>query len=190
MAKGHHYCLTNSDQKQPIPDKKNNMNQTLYLLRHAKAEPWSPGSNDIERRLSQRGHSHMQSLSAWMLEHLPAPEIVLCSPSQRTRETLAALTESWPELGEKVVYPEQLYEATTGLLHSLAEAAFKRSPSVMMVGHNPGFEYLLQSVLRDRDATNVDKMATGTLAVVDFTDSYEAGCGSGILRHWMRRRDL
>ena len=36
------------------------MSQTLYLLRHAKAEPWSPGINDFERALAQRGQDHMQ----------------------------------------------------------------------------------------------------------------------------------
>jgi phosphohistidine phosphatase SixA len=190
MAKGRVYCAANSSWKQGISDKKKNMNHRLYLLRHAKAEPWSPGINDFDRKLSQRGHDHMLRLSAWMLENLPAPDMVLCSPSRRTRETLAPFFDTWPELRGRVVYPGQIYEGTAGTLHELATSAFETSGSVMIVGHNPGFEYLAVAVLRDFDAAGIDKMATGTLAVIDFDGAYAEQSGNGVLRHWLRRKNL
>lgn len=166
------------------------MTQILYLLRHAKAEAWSPGIDDFGRCLSLRGTEHMLQLSAWMQEYLPMPGTVLCSSSRRTQETLAPILDTWPGLADRTEYLREIYEATTGTLHAIAGEAFKESQSVMMVGHNPGFEYLALRVLRDSDAREIEKMATGTLAVIEFENGYEADCGNGVLSHWIRRKNL
>jgi len=166
------------------------MTQTLYLLRHAKAEPWSPGIDDFGRCLSRRGNEHMLRLSAWMKEHLEVPGTVLCSLSRRTQETLAPFLDTWPELTDRTEYLHEIYEATTGTLHALAGEAFRESRSVMMVGHNPGLECLALGVLRDSDAGEISKIATGTLAVIEFANGYETDCGSGVLSHWVRRENL
>ena len=166
------------------------MSQTLYLLRHAKAEPWSPGINDFERALAQRGHDHMQHLSEWAREKLPAPESALCSSSLRTRETLLPLLGIWPRLSKGTAYLDEIYEASAGSLHALAGQAFHSSESILMVGHNPGFEQFLLGVLHDLDTAKITKMASGVLAVIEFPNGYDHDCGQGLLRHWVKRKDL
>lgn len=166
------------------------MTQSLYLLRHAKAEPWFPGCDDFARVLSDRGQSHMALLSRWMASHIEEPDAVLCSTSARTRGTLAPILEVWPGLAERTRYLDEIYEASTGRLHSLAEQAFEQVDQVLMIGHNPGFEYLATSVLRDRDANRIGKMATGTLGQIDFNGGYSSDCGQGVLRHWVTRKNL
>lgn len=166
------------------------MSQTLYLLRHAKAEPWSPGINDFERSLSKRGRRHMDHLSEWSSETLAVPERCLCSSSARTRETIDPFFSQWQGLEGNTEYLDEIYEATTGSLHSIAETGFQTADSVMMVGHNPGFEFLAHALLRDQDANGITKMATGTLAVIEFPMTYERDSGEGILRHWVKRKDL
>ena len=171
------------------------MTQTLYLLRHAKAEPWSLGINDFERGLNHRGRHHMRRLSAWMAENLALPDTVLCSSARRTRETLSPILDTWPAMLETTSYFDDIYEATTGTLHALAEHAFAHSSTTLMVGHNPGFEYLAMSLIQSSEAggpnkMEIGKMATGTLAVIDFPAGYAQDSGQGILRHWMSRKNL
>lgn len=166
------------------------MTQTLYLLRHAKAVPWHPGINDFERPLNDRGSSHMEQLSSWAADHLAMPDTVLCSTSERTRETLNPFLDCWPGLIERTQYLDEIYEATTGMLHELALQAFQSASSVMMVGHNPGFEYLTLAVLRDADANGISKMATGTLAAIEFSGGYEIECGDGHLSNWVTRKNF
>jgi phosphohistidine phosphatase len=166
------------------------MKQTLYLLRHAKSEPWSPGINDFNRSLNDRGHNHMARLSEWARSHLEMPSAVLCSAATRTRETLDPFLDIWPGLKDVTRYEEEIYEASTGMLHDLAGEAFETASIVLMIGHNPGFEYLAMSVIDDMTANSINKMATGTLAVIDFPDGYEEDCGMGELRHWVKRKDL
>ncbi len=166
------------------------MIQTLYLLRHAKAEPWSPGINDFGRALAQRGHEHMQRLSEWALDKLSAPESALCSSSLRTRETLSHLLDTWPHLRTETDYLDEIYEANTGSLHALAGHGFAASNTIFMVGHNPGFEQLALGLMRDADAVTITKMHTGVLAVIDFPKGYEIDGGQGRLRHWVKRSTL
>lgn len=166
------------------------MTQTLYLLRHAKAEPWMPGINDFARKLSERGLEHMHHLSRWALASLSEPEVVLCSSSNRTRETLEPFFKTWTDLPSHTNYMDEIYEGSTGTLHSMAEKFFERSETVMMIGHNPGFEHLATSLMRDQDSAQISKMATGTLAVIEFPAGYEIDCGEGVLREWITRRNL
>ncbi|MBT8062300.1 MAG: histidine phosphatase family protein [Xanthomonadales bacterium] len=166
------------------------MSQFLYLLRHAKAEPWVPGVNDFTRPLSERGRVHMQALLARFGELIEWPEKALCSSSRRTRETLAPFVSAHPDLETNTTYSDAIYEATAGSLHALADEAFESCNSLMMVGHNPGFEHLALGLARNEDTTEIHKMPTGTLAVIEFPGGFRSDAGHGTLRHWIRRKDL
>jgi len=166
------------------------LRQSLYVLRHAKAEAWHPGCHDFGRELNERGRTHMANLSSWMHDALPEPDLILCSTSARTRETLAPILQIWPAAESRTRYLDDIYEATNGQLLALADAAFDTANRLLMVGHNPGFEHLALALLRDQDAASMGKMATGTLAVIDFENGFSSDRGEGVLRHWIRRKDL
>ena len=60
--------------------------RTLVLLRHAKAE--TPGEVfDYDRRLAPRGAADAVAAGAWLAAHDLLPDLVLCSPAARTRQT-------------------------------------------------------------------------------------------------------
>ena len=61
---------------------------TLSLLRHAKSSWANPGQQDFDRPLNERGLEAAPRMGAFMAEHGIAPDLVLCSPSVRTRQTL------------------------------------------------------------------------------------------------------
>jgi len=166
------------------------MSQTLMLLRHAKAVPWHPGIDDFSRVLAERGRQHARRLAAWLGERLEAPGEALCSPSARTLGTLEPLLETWPDLRGRTRYPRSLYGAGSGTLHDLAESAFGRVDSVLLVGHNPGFEYFAFHFMDAAEAREVSKMATGTLGVFEFPSGYRLDADDVVLRHWVRRKDL
>jgi phosphohistidine phosphatase SixA len=166
------------------------MEQHLYIMRHAKAEPWSPLGNDFSRALSPEGSRHALAVSAWASETLALPDTVLCSPSRRTRETLAPLLSKWPRLLSTTDYVDSMYGASLNMLLTLAEDAFSYSQRILMVGHNPGFEEFLTSVLRQEQAATIQKMATGTLAVIEFSNGFRKDAAKGTLIHLVKRKDL
>lgn len=164
--------------------------QQLYLLRHAEAEPWSPLGNDFSRPLSDKGKRHALALSRWVVDTLDPPDTVLCSPAKRTRETLAPLLAKCPQLLSITDYVESIYGASTNMLQTLAGDAFSYSQRVLMVGHNPGFEYLMTGLLRPDDTARIDNMATGTLVVIGFANGFKLMPGKGRLLHLTRYKDL
>ena len=166
------------------------MTRHLYLLRHARAEPWSPLGNDFSRPLSSTGIRHAQLVSKWALATLPPPDTVLCSPAKRTRETLAPVLSNWPKLLATTDYVDSMYGASLNMLLTLAEETFSYSERLLMVGHNPGFENLLTNVLQQNQAVSIQKMATGTLAVIEFSSDFKRDARAGNLLHLIRQKDF
>jgi phosphohistidine phosphatase SixA len=164
--------------------------QQLLILRHAKAVPWSPAAEDFPRKLTHAGREHAQKVATWMDENLDPPETILCSPSQRTRETLTPILASRPELESVVHFVPQLYHATSSTIESLLDSAFAKANRVLIVGHNPGFESLAAEVIHPRHHQHFVQLPTGTLVVVEFSEGWAAGHDRGILRHIVRGKEL
>ena len=166
------------------------MHQQLYLLRHAKAEPWSPLGNDFSRSLTTDGVSHARALSRWVEESLQPADTVLCSPAKRTRETLAPLLARWPQLLATTDFVDSMFDASLNMLLTLAEDAFSYSERLLMVGHNPAIENILINVLTQEQATNIAHMSAGTLAVIEFSGGFKRGTHAGNLLHMIRQKDF
>jgi len=109
----------------------------LLLLRHAKAE--RGGADDLKRVLDKRGIKDSARMGRFLHEDIYIPELILCSNSTRTRETLEHLL---PELGAtpKIEYLAELYLAEPELILALIRTAPDSAGSLMIVGHNPGLE--------------------------------------------------
>lgn len=166
------------------------MKHQLYLMRHAKAAPWSPLGNDFSRALSDRGNRDAATCAGWAVENLDAPDTVLCSPAKRTRQTLAPFLSRWPQLLSDIDYVDSIYGGSLNLLTTLLEDAFSYSGKLMMVGHNPGFEDLLISILKPDQAAEIDRMQTGTLAVVGFAGEFRRDARNGELLQKIRAKDV
>jgi phosphohistidine phosphatase len=112
----------------------------LYLLRHAKAAPQHDGG-DRGRPLEQRGRRAAESVAAWIADHKISPELVLCSPAIRTRQTLDIVSPAFARPPE-IRIEDNLYLATARQLLTRLRQLSSGLVSVMLVGHNPGFHEL------------------------------------------------
>src|SRR5215469_16440923 len=113
----------------------------LYLLRHAKAVPAEDSGADRERPLEPRGRKAAQAMGAWIGEHHLVPDLVLCSPSLRTRQTLDIITPGF-DRPPKIVLEEALYLASADRLLARIRRVAASFDGVLLVGHNPGFHEL------------------------------------------------
>jgi phosphohistidine phosphatase len=107
----------------------------LVLLRHAKSA-W-PDVPDHERPLAGRGRRDAPVLGRWLQVTGSRPDQVVCSTTQRTRQTwqLAAAELDAPP---PVSYDDRVYGATAADLLDLARQAGPEVRSLMFVGHDPG----------------------------------------------------
>ena len=64
--------------------------KTVTLFRHAKSgEKDNPAMKDFERPLAHRGLKAAPKMGRAMRERKLRPDLILCSPSVRTRQTLS-----------------------------------------------------------------------------------------------------
>ena len=116
----------------------------LVLLRHAHAESAAPGQDDFDRPLSRDGLAEAEAAGAWLLKHSWTPDLIICSPARRTRETLeqVLLTTGYVEQRQD----ERIYGATSGTLMQVADE-HRDQGRVLLIGHNPGLEQLMALLL-------------------------------------------
>src|SRR5690242_12673674 len=113
----------------------------LYLLRHAKAVPAEEGGADRDRALEPRGRRAVQAMAAWIGEHHILPDLVLCSPSLRTRQTLDIVMPGF-DRPPKIALDEALYLAAADRLLARLRRVPASAERVLLVGHNPGLHEL------------------------------------------------
>lgn len=160
------------------------------ILRHAKATPWGSMPDDFSRPLNNDGNLHAATIAKWIQDNIELPDTVLCSPAQRTRETLQPLIEQADELEGKTRFLPQVYGASFGTLVNILDHAFAESDSVLMVGHNPGLEYIVFETIRQSELHKIQRLATGTLVVIELEPDWAEGMGRGIITHNVRGKTL
>jgi phosphohistidine phosphatase len=168
---------------------------TLALLRHAKSSWSNPTLSDRERPLAARGVADAPLMGKAMAERGIAPELVLCSSSRRTRDTLDLVL---PELRiePKVVYEDVLYHASPEEMLDVLQAVQPGASRVMLVGHNPEIQSFALDLVGSgpkhfRDRLRA-KYPTAGLAVINFANGLwkSVAINSGTLNLFLSPKDL
>ena len=133
----------------------------LILLRHAHAGSHTTGPDDRDRVLSEVGVQEARAAGAWLREQGLLPDRVLCSPSARTRQTLAALGDIG---GAPATLEPAIYEASPGTLAALVDAQ-RDAERLLLVGHNPGLEQLA-ALMHSGQSGDYRGMPPGGIAVL------------------------
>jgi len=142
----------------------------LCLLRHAKSSWADDDLPDRDRPLTTRGRKAAAGVGAYLAERALAPELVLCSPALRTRQTLDLLRPGLPEAVE-VSVEEDLYGAPADALLDRLRRLPDQVGGVLLVGHNPGVQQLAAALApaaaRQRLAEHFPTAALAVLALRD-----------------------
>jgi phosphohistidine phosphatase len=140
---------------------------TLVLLRHGKSD-WSGDEPDHLRPLARRGRRQVPVAGRWLADHVGAVDLAIVSPAERARETwrLAAAELDVPP---PVREDERVYAASADELLDILRELGDQVATVVLVGHNPGFEDLA-SGLTGRWVP----MPTSALAVIDVPTPWSA----------------
>ncbi len=166
--------------------------RTLYLLRHAKSSWDDPELADFDRPLAPRGIDAAKRIAAHMRASGIAPELVLCSPAKRAKETLAGLDNAVADA--RVELNKDIYDATEadllGVLHPLDPAV----SSVMLIGHNPSTQRLAlllceEGGLLDALRAKYPTAALATLSI-DDTEWHELRMGGAELAAFVKPKEL
>lgn len=109
--------------------------------------------NDVARPLTRRGQRDATSAGRWLAVEGLAPERVLCSSAQRTRQTWELLSAELDVTvdPDHVDYDRRVYDACAGDLLGLIREQSNQVASVMTVGHNPASHQLVVDLTARHD---------------------------------------
>lgn len=110
--------------------------RTLIVLRHAEAEQ-TPGVSDRDRKLTDRGEVDAERAGKEIRDLGLEPDLVLCSPAQRTRSTAQLALP-----GVETDYQPLIYQGMAEELLELVRRAEPERRTVVLCGHNPGVHEL------------------------------------------------
>jgi phosphohistidine phosphatase len=136
--------------------------KTLIVMRHAKSS-WDDASlSDYDRPLNKRGKRDAPRMGRLIFQQDLVPQLIITSSAKRARKTAVATAES-------ARYDGQI-EATRDFYHAGAITYIEHLNGladdfsrVMVVGHNPGMEELVEEL------TGLwERMPTAAVAVIEL----------------------
>jgi phosphohistidine phosphatase len=149
--------------------------RTLTLLRHAKSAWDDPDLDDHARPLAERGRRDATAVGKVLAERRIRPDLVLCSTSERTRQTWRRAERAGARASE-VRYEDRVYEASSYDLLRLIRTVSDEVRSLMLIGHGPGLPDLAEQIEFDSTSEASRRMRlkfpTSGLAVFAVTVSW------------------
>ncbi len=160
----------------------------LFVLRHGKA---SDGYScpDFERELTDKGRRHAALIALWMLDNACVPELIICSPSQRTMQTAAIVADVLDFEPNQIIQHPEIYNASREELLAVLAEYTHRFSSILLIGHNPGLENLVEYLCPEVDYSLI--MQPTSLACLTSEDSWsQLGRGSAQLIELVHSKSL
>ncbi len=148
--------------------------KTLILCRHAKSS-WKHPVQDIHRPLNGRG---LRQAPLVARQALKQPDAIFSSPASRAYATALFYFEMQQWDIRKLQLEPALYEAGVDELLFFVNQLHDQLGSVMLFGHNPGFNQLQDFLLAEVQGNLVTSARVELALDIDSWRSACGGCAS------------
>jgi phosphohistidine phosphatase len=162
--------------------------KTIILVRHAKSSWEDPSLDDFDRPLNKRGKNNAPFMGKKLKERKIIPDIILSSPAKRARKTARTIAK-------KIGYPKKMIRLDDKMYHTGARYLFElvknlddEDETVMLFGHNPGFNDFADMLLKKNKVFNIP--TTGVYCItfdVNHWQEVEAGRGKFVFFDYPKR---
>jgi phosphohistidine phosphatase len=163
---------------------------TLILTRHAKSDWDDPALDDHDRPLNPRGRGDAPRVGAWLAGRGHRPGAALVSSARRTQETWERLAPALHGAPTLHTLPGLYHAGPADILEQLRMAT---SPSVIVIGHNPGIGDFAHRIV-DRPAAHprfIDYPTCATLVAGFAAEGWHrVDWGSGTVLDFVVPREL
>ena len=156
--------------------------KTLLVLRHAKSSWNDPALDDHERPLNTRGRRDGPRMGELVRQYGLIPELVISSDAVRARLTAEAVAEAAHYAGE-ILLDRHLYMASPADIVSVFRKIAGNAEIVMIVGHNPGLEELVEQLTGEQQDLPTAALAQIVLPIDQWRDLKLSTRGT-LLGYW------
>ncbi len=117
----------------------------LLVLRHAKSDWGTSAKDDWDRTLSSRGIDDAPRVGEMLRAHALMPDLIITSDAIRARSTARAAAETAGYTKDVVLEPALYLASPAAIVETLITVSDDHA-MVMIVGHNPGLEDLIEQL--------------------------------------------
>ena len=136
--------------------------KTLLIMRHAKSSWKHPELSDYARPLNGRGKRDAPRIGQHLRQEGLVPDRILTSSAKRARETSNKVAKASGYTG-KVKKLKALYASVPGVYFETLQSLPDKYQRVMVVGHNPTMEQLVNHL-----TGHIKRMPTAALAHIEL----------------------
>jgi phosphohistidine phosphatase len=159
----------------------------LLILRHAKSS-WSDSSlDDWQRPLNDRGERDAPRVGDLIKRQSLVPDLIITSDAERARTTAQAVARR-AGYAREMIFEPALYHAGPEDVISVINGVANDVNTVLIVGHNPGLENLVQQ-LTGEDVTLPTAALVHISLPIDRWSDLDGDTGGSIVDSW-RPADL
>ena len=159
------------------------MSRELLILRHAKSAWDTDAVTDFERPLAKRGKKASPRVGRFLFQQGLVPDFVISSPAMRARQTVIAVCGQMDIGPDQIIWNDRIYGGWTASIVSVLMDCPNDARRVLIAGHNPGLETLLQYLCHHRVPIPPDGKLLPTAAVAHLQiDSEWSNLDSGVAR--------
>lgn len=116
----------------------------LIVLRHGKAERPVSGRSDFDRELTQRGHDDATRVGEVLFERRLTPDSIISSSAKRAITTAQRVAENCGFKPDVNVRADLYSAGIVAILNVIRTSIPSDATTALIVGHNPGLEYLIE----------------------------------------------
>jgi phosphohistidine phosphatase len=145
----------------------------LYILRHTTAADPHGYAQDADRPLTETGLREAEIVAKAMKSLKIVPDLTLCSPYRRTRETAGVITS---KLGLDAPEDSGCLLPGADAPALLSDLNNRRAKCVLLVGHAPDLPELI-GLICSSDGSLLVEMSKGSLAMITAERPLRRKCG-------------
>lgn len=163
--------------------------KTLLILRHAKSSHDDASLDDHDRPLAKRGRKDSKKIARLIDDKEMWPQLILSSTAERAASTAKRVVKKSKrdEFPGEIQYHRDLYLAEPEEYVEVVKRLAGKADSVMVVGHNPGMEDLIEFLAGEWHPFPTAALARIELSIDDWSDLAH---GTGELAGFWRPRKL
>lgn len=164
----------------------------LLIMRHAKSDWSDHAAADFDRALTDRGKRDAKKMGTWLKKKKIIPDMIVSSPAARAERTAIIVCRETGIDPAAIMWEREIYDASLEDLLKVIAGRAGNTRCLLIIGHNPGLEELLEYLSRDPPGTNNagKVMTTAAIAVLDYgSEPISTGKASAQLMCLTRPRD-
>lgn len=137
----------------------------LVIMRHGEAEALQ--STDAKRQLTVKGQTEVSRMAAWLRQHYPVFDRVICSPYTRAHQTAELMLQKQPTGCPLELLADLVPEGDPAQVQLYLDALWPAEPEqrILLVSHMPLVSFLVQTF---SNAGQCPVFATAGLACLHY----------------------